>query len=117
LDWTPGRSVFFVDDEMMNQTDLHVPVPSPPSGFYVDMWSANSTWSGSMEVGRNATLDVLWIEMLFNTTQGVQTSGEERVCAVSEGKVAAAQQSSAVTVGWPLWLGWSTLIVSIYLLA
>jgi hypothetical protein len=117
LDWTPERSVFFVDGEMMNQTDLHVPVPSPPSGFYVDMWSANSTWSGSMEVGRNATLDVLWIEMLFNTTQGIQKSGASRVCAVSEGKVAAVQQSSAVTVVWPLRMGWVALMVSIYLLA
>ena len=117
VDWTAGLSVFFVDGEVVNQTGLHVPVPEPPSGFYVDMWSANSTWSGSMEVGQEATLDVGWIEMLFNTTQGVKTGGEKRVCAVSEGKVAAVQQSSAVTVGLSVWMGWFTVMLITYLLA
>ncbi|KAJ4321637.1 hypothetical protein N0V94_002837 [Neodidymelliopsis sp. IMI 364377] len=73
LDWTAARSVFFVDDVQMNETTLQVPVSDPPSAFYIDMWSANSTWTGSMDIGKNATLDILWIEMLFNTTAEIKT--------------------------------------------
>jgi hypothetical protein len=116
LDWTAGKSVFFVDGEVVNQTGLHVPVKDPPSGFYVDMWSANSSWSGSMEIGGEATLDVSWIEMLFNTTQGVQTSGEKRVCEVSQGRVETVQRSDAVTVGLSAWMGWFTVLVVIHVL-
>lgn len=114
LDWTKDRSVFFVDDEQLNETSLHVPVASPPSGFYINMWSANSTWSGSMKVGRNATLDILWIEMLFNTTQPLQTSGEKRVCSVNQGVVAQVQQSGGITTDS---CSWALLIAAMMLAA
>lgn len=102
LDWTPGRSVFFLDDEQTNTTTLQVPVAEPPSGFYIDMWSANSTWSGIMEIGMNATLDVLWIEMLFNTTEAAKTTSSERVCTVQTGIVAKMSQSKGVNMSLPV---------------
>lgn len=106
-----------MDDQQVNETSLHVPVASPPSGFYIDMWSANSTWSGSMEVGEDATLDILWIEMLFNTTQGVQTSGQKRVCAVQGGIVMQTQQSgSAVTYSNPLMLLVTAILLALALM-
>jgi hypothetical protein len=106
LDWTAARSVFFFDDVQMNETTLHVPVADPPSAFYIDMWSANSSWSGSMDIGKNATLDILWIEMLFNTTAEVKPAGTQRVCAVANGTSMTAPSSSGVSprLGSPTWL-------------
>jgi hypothetical protein len=103
LDWTPGKSVFFLDDEQMNTTTLHVPVADPPSGLYLDMWSANSTWSGSMDIGKNATFDIQWIEIMFNTTKPLKTATTPRVCAVDKGDVVTAQQSGAIRVCVSLW--------------
>ena len=95
--------MFFLDDEMTNTTTLHVPVTQPPSGFYINMWGANSTWSGGMEVGMDATLDILWIEMLFNTTEPVTATGTQRVCTVETGIVAGSKQSNGVLASCPLW--------------
>jgi hypothetical protein len=104
LDWTPGRSVFFLDDEQTNTTTLHVPVSNPPSGFYIDMWSANSTWSGSMKVGDKATFDILWIEMLFNVSEPVEITGAQKVCA-------AKIQDSGTVLSRPSWTLCFALIV------
>lgn len=96
LDWVPGRSVFFVNDEQTNTTDLHVPVADPPSRLYLDMWSANSTWSGSMAIGQNASFDIQWVELVFNATDDVvgERSGGE-ICPVGALDLQAAEESVA----------------------
>ena len=83
LDWTPGRSVFFVDDIMTNTTTLQVPVSKPPSQIYVDMWGANSSWVGSMPIGGEATFDIQWIELLFNASNASSDARyvNQKLCA------------------------------------
>ncbi|PGH27510.1 hypothetical protein AJ80_00751 [Polytolypa hystricis UAMH7299] len=68
LDWIPDRSVFFVNGHQINTTTLHVPVASPPSGIYIDMWGSNSSWVGEMPIGGEAWFDIQWIELLFNAS-------------------------------------------------
>ena len=100
LDWTPGRSVFFVNDIQMNTTELHVPVASPPSEIYINMWSANSTWSGSMDIGDSAEFDIQWVELLFNVTDTpMSLSSGGNVCAVGYFDQEAEQQSPGVKLG------------------
>jgi hypothetical protein len=114
LDWTPGRSVFFVDDVQTNTTNLHVPVAEPPSGIYVDMWSANSSWSGSMDIGKNATLDVQWIELLFNVTDPPRTTGTEKICAIGSENSTEQTKSLAAATQIPLRVllfVWTALVV------
>lgn len=94
LDWTPGRSVFFVNDVQTNTTTLQVPVADPPSGIYIDMWSANSTWTGSMEVGKSAVFEIQWVELLFNVTDPPATS-TGTVCTVGSIDSAAAGTKTA----------------------
>ena len=119
LDWTPGRSVFFVDDIQTNTTALHVPVATPPSEIYINMWSANSTWSGNMDIGESAEFDIQWIELLFNITDApTSLSSGDNVCAVGFFDQEAEQQSrglrfgsralSALVYGFTLvvWLSW-----------
>lgn len=115
LDWVEGRSVFFLDDEMTNTTTLQVPIAQPPSRFYINMWGANSTWSGAMEVGNNATLDVLWIEMLFNTTDSVMTPSTQNVCAVENGNLTIAKQSNGVVTSCSFWTMLSLITVVFFL--
>lgn len=103
LDWTPGQSVFFLDDEQINATTLHVPVADPPSGLYIDMWSANSTWSGGMDIGKNATFDILWIELLFNITEPTTTNGAQKICTISAGVPVATKQSQGAHMSLPPW--------------
>ena len=96
LDWVPGRSVFFVNNEQTNTTDLHVPVSDPPSAVYLDMWSANSTWSGSMDIGQNASFDIQWVELVFNTTdEMIEERTEGPVCAVGAIDLQAVEESGA----------------------
>jgi beta-glucanase (GH16 family) len=117
LDWTPGRSVFFLDGEQTNTTTLHVPIAHPPSGLYINIWSANSTWSGSMEVGKNATFDILWIELLFNTSQPVGDASPERICTIQDhnatvsGGSVIGKQAKGVDGQWLAWLLLSTVFV------
>jgi len=68
LDWFPGETIFYVDDNKRNSTSLHVPVPDPMTQLYIDMWGANSSWVGVMPLGGEATLDIQWVEVLFNST-------------------------------------------------
>jgi hypothetical protein len=117
LDWTPGRSVFFLDDEQTNTTTLHVPVADPPSGLYIDMWSANSTWTGSMAIGKQATFDILWIELLFNTTEPIAATGAQKVCVVETKGSPAGQSSKGVKMSLPSWtLPFTAIIIGFVLI-
>jgi hypothetical protein len=108
LDWTPARSVFFVDGIQTNTTTLQVPVPEPPSGIYIDMWGANSSWVGRMPVGGEAMFDVQWIELLFNTSIGSSTAppANLKLCTPSDGKtswgVCLASMDGRILALWSL---------------
>ena len=47
-----------------------VNVPTKPAVLAVNMWSDGGEWSGRMKVGGRATMDVQWIEVVYNTTEG-----------------------------------------------
>ena len=66
LDWTPSRSVWYVDGQQV--ADIAFQVPRDPAGLNINMWSDGGNWSGNMSVGGEAKLQVQWIEILFNTT-------------------------------------------------
>lgn len=71
LDWTPGRSVFFVDGRETGRIEVNV--PTQPSMVILNMWSNAGSWSGRMKSGGQAWLDVQYVEMAFNTSSS-QTS-------------------------------------------
>ncbi|KAE9989914.1 hypothetical protein EG327_002101 [Venturia inaequalis] len=110
LDWVPGRTVVYADEVQVNTSTLHVPsaVVDPIEGtrLYLDMWGANSTWSGSMEVGKSAFFDVQWIEVLFNTTDSAKaTDLGKKKCDVGAVDNEAVKQAAGVKEavgGWGL---------------
>ncbi|UNI14008.1 hypothetical protein JDV02_000692 [Purpureocillium takamizusanense] len=66
LDWTPRRSVWFVDGVEVASIDFQV--PRDAAGLNINSWSDGGQWSGNMSVGGESKLQVQWLEMVFNTT-------------------------------------------------
>jgi len=116
LDWTPGRSVFYVDGIERNTTTSQVPVPDPPSGIYLDMWGANSSWVGSMPIGGEATFDIQWVELLFNTSLDSPRApiANQKICKVDAPQTGHST-SWALRLSAPSWtVIWSTMAVLIF---
>ncbi|RMD42734.1 hypothetical protein DV735_g2450, partial [Chaetothyriales sp. CBS 134920] len=64
LDWFPGVSQWWIDDDMVLNKTIHV--PRKPSGMILNLWSDGGQWSGNMTVGDQVVVGVEWIEMVFN---------------------------------------------------
>ncbi|KAL9006516.1 MAG: hypothetical protein Q9188_000753 [Gyalolechia gomerana] len=80
LDWLPGRSEWFINGvSKLNKT---YGVPTEPSNFQIKMWSDGSAWTGNMSVGGLATLDIEWIDMVFNTSHDTPGESCKTVCTV-----------------------------------
>ncbi|KAG6286525.1 hypothetical protein E4U46_004784 [Claviceps purpurea] len=94
LDWTPKQSVWYIDGQQV--ASIAFQVPRDPAGIHVNSWSDGGSWSGNMSVGDQASLQIQWIEMLYNTTEKTTekrdedaTSGDDQgcrvVCSIDEG--------------------------------
>ncbi|KAF2274535.1 concanavalin A-like lectin/glucanase [Westerdykella ornata] len=70
IDWVEGRSFWFRDGRKVAENTYSV--PSVPSYLVLNMWGDGGEWSGEMEVGGSAVLEVRWIEMVFNTSGPVE---------------------------------------------
>lgn len=108
LDWVPGRTVVYADEVQVNTSTLHVPsaVVDAVEGtrLYLDMWGANSTWSGSMEVGTSAYFDVQWIEVLFNTTDSADATGlGKKKCEVGDVDNEAVKEAAGMREAVGAW--------------
>ncbi|KAL8840339.1 MAG: hypothetical protein Q9170_001354 [Blastenia crenularia] len=82
LDWLPEQSEWFVNGaSKLNKT---YGVPIQPSNFQVKMWSDGSNWTGNMSIGGLATLDIEWIDMVYNTSHDVPGTACKTVCRVDD---------------------------------
>ncbi|KAJ6787974.1 hypothetical protein PWT90_07080 [Aphanocladium album] len=75
LDWTPERSVWYVDGHEV--ASIAFQVPRDPSSVNFNSWSDGGSWSGNMTVGDEASLQIQWIEMLYNSTDTGKRSVSE----------------------------------------
>lgn len=66
VDWTPGSSTWFINGKQVARITSQA--PRDPSHFIFNAWSDGGSWSGSMEVGSEAYLQIQWIDMVFNNT-------------------------------------------------
>lgn len=73
IDWVPGRSSWWLDGVVRAESAYSV--PRKPSGLTLNMWSDGGEWSGEMEVGGVAELQVQWVEVVFNTSGPVDGPG------------------------------------------
>ncbi|KAG6002867.1 hypothetical protein E4U21_002719 [Claviceps maximensis] len=104
LDWTPKQSTWYVDGQQV--ASIAFQVPRDPASINVNSWSDGGSWSGNMSIGSEASLQIQWIEMLYNTTEktGVSqqrdaTSGDVEDCRV----VCSIDEASETGTAVKLW--------------
>lgn len=66
LDWTPSKSTWFVNGVQM--ASLSFQVPRDASHVNLNVWSNGGVWTGPMEVGKEARMQIKWLEMVFNSS-------------------------------------------------
>jgi beta-glucanase (GH16 family) len=67
LDWTPDRSIWYVDGQEV--ANIAFQVPRDPASVNFNLWGDGGSWSGNMSQGVEADFQIQWIEMVFNTTE------------------------------------------------
>lgn len=67
LDWFPGMSRWYVENQL--QASLAYGVPVDPSRLIVNIWSDGGLWSGNLTVGNSVHLGIEWIEIAYNLTR------------------------------------------------
>ncbi|KAI2626932.1 glycoside hydrolase family 16 protein [Hypomontagnella submonticulosa] len=65
-DWTPGSSDWYVDGEKV--ASIQFQAPRDPATLIFNTWSDGGSWSGVMASGNSATMQVQWIELIYNNT-------------------------------------------------
>lgn len=64
LDWTPGKTAWFVDGKRLAGQTFQAPVA--PSTLIFNAWSDGGSWSGEMADGGVAYQDIQWVEIAYN---------------------------------------------------
>jgi beta-glucanase (GH16 family) len=85
LDWTPSRSVWYVDG--VETANIEFQTPRDPSGVNFNVWSNGGSWSGNMSLHDAAYMQIQWIEMVFNTTDEDDGKKQSRRSANSMGRM------------------------------
>ncbi|VUC33311.1 unnamed protein product [Clonostachys rosea] len=138
LDWTPNRSIWYVDGQ--ETANIEFQTPRDASRVHFNTWSNGGSWTGEMPVGGEAFMQIQWIEMVYNTTTENIVKDKERrwapggvlserattadhcqvVCSIGEGDTAgeiALLWDNAAACMFPhckdLWW-WSTLTLPIW---
>ncbi|KAL8801453.1 MAG: hypothetical protein Q9200_006943 [Gallowayella weberi] len=80
LNWLPGQSEWLINGvSKLNKT---YGVPTQPSNFQIKMWSDGSSWPGNMTVGGLATLDIEWIDMVYNISGEASGATCQKTCTI-----------------------------------
>ncbi|KAL4935103.1 hypothetical protein BDV06DRAFT_207637 [Aspergillus oleicola] len=65
LDWTADLSSWYLNGELVHTKTYGI--PSVPSTLILNMWGDGGVWTGDMDIGAAAYLDIESIEVLYNT--------------------------------------------------
>ncbi|KZZ95910.1 Concanavalin A-like lectin/glucanase [Moelleriella libera RCEF 2490] len=66
LDWTPESSIWYVDGQEV--ASISFQVPRDPASINFNSWGDGGSWSGNMSIGAQASLQIQWIEIIYNST-------------------------------------------------
>jgi beta-glucanase (GH16 family) len=67
LDWTPERSVWYVQGQEVASIEFQT--PKDPAQIILNAWSDGGSWSGNMSVDGAAYMQIQWIDMAYNATK------------------------------------------------
>jgi beta-glucanase (GH16 family) len=76
IDWSPELTEWSIDG--ISVVNKSYSVPTLSSTIDINAWSDGGVWSGNMSVGSAAYLDLLWVEMIFNTADGPLSTDLEK---------------------------------------
>ncbi|KAK4168336.1 glycoside hydrolase [Cladorrhinum sp. PSN259] len=82
MDWTPGTSTWFVNGQLVSSITFQA--PRDPAQVMFNVWSDGGSWSGTMDEGTEAVMQVKWIDMVFNNTERVKQGRCGNVCSIDE---------------------------------
>ncbi|KAL2129133.1 hypothetical protein VTI74DRAFT_8181 [Chaetomium olivicolor] len=84
MDWTPDSSTWYVNGQLVSRITFQT--PRDPAQVMFNTWSDGGSWSGDMQVGTEAYLQIRWIEIVHNNTDPgpVKQGGCKNVCSIDE---------------------------------
>ncbi|CAL8575335.1 hypothetical protein XPA_001263 [Xanthoria parietina] len=97
LNWLPGRSEWLING--MSKLNKTYGVPRESSNIQLRMWSNGGTWPGNMTVGGEATLDIEWIDLVYNTSHDAPGATCTTVCSIDNFARNPQPQIASGTVG------------------
>ncbi|TGJ80317.1 hypothetical protein E0Z10_g8439 [Xylaria hypoxylon] len=72
MDWSPTDTTWYIDGRQV--ASIAFQVPRDPSQVIFNAWSDGGEWSGNMSVGKDAYLQIQWIEIVYNSTGNAKTT-------------------------------------------
>ncbi|KAI0105233.1 concanavalin A-like lectin/glucanase domain-containing protein [Nemania sp. FL0031] len=81
-DWTPGSSDWYVDGAKV--ASIQTQTPTSPLSILMNVWSDGGVWSGVMDVGASAEMQVQWLDVTYNSTSQTAASACSNVCVVDD---------------------------------
>ncbi|KAK2072232.1 hypothetical protein P8C59_006603 [Phyllachora maydis] len=120
-DWTPGRSTWFVDGAQA--ATIVFQAPRDPAQLVFNAWSDGGEWTGNMSLEDAAYLQIQWLEMVYNTTDGKAprraAAGCRSVCSIDEttvlGTPVLISSSGVRSVGASAMAAWiPSMLVLVY---
>ncbi|KAL2019656.1 hypothetical protein VTK56DRAFT_9275 [Thermocarpiscus australiensis] len=76
MDWTPGRTTWYVDDVRVAQIAFQA--PRDESNIVLNAWGDGGAWTGNMSLRDAAYLQVQWLEVVFNSTEAGESDKLKR---------------------------------------
>jgi beta-glucanase (GH16 family) len=104
MDWTDGRTTWFVNDVLVAQIEFQA--PRDESNIILNAWSDGGNWTGNMTLNDAAYLQVQWLEVVYNSTEkAAKRADSSGACA------AVCSIDQTPQLGKPVML-WSTAKVN-----
>ncbi|KAI1395298.1 glycoside hydrolase family 16 protein [Hypoxylon fuscum] len=75
MDWSPDSTTWYIDGDEV--ASISFQVPRDPSMLIFNSWSDGGSWAGNMSAGSEASLQLQWIDLVYNTT-GVATEKQTK---------------------------------------
>ena len=64
IDWTEGLTEWYINGQRTWQSAYNAPID--PTRLMFNSWSNGNSWTGVMEAGQQARLEIKWIEVAYN---------------------------------------------------
>ncbi|KAF4976666.1 hypothetical protein FZEAL_6704 [Fusarium zealandicum] len=92
LDWTPERSVWYVQGHEVARIEFQT--PKDPAQVMFNAWSDGGSWSGNVSVDGAAYMQIQWIEMVYNATESSEDKRSQSLKrgAVQDGTLARREE-------------------------